>query len=122
MPTHPLTAPAPWYWSDKYRTLDNRPTWTLLHSGSTKQFGNVFGILSCDGEQNSPDAGHRVLIASAPTLATDNARLTEQNAALVTALEHIENSIDAHDGISMPKWVGGLRTQARTALAQARTP
>ena len=36
-----------WYWSDVYPTQDGRKTWSLLGDGG-------FGILSCDGEENSP--------------------------------------------------------------------
>src|SRR5690554_5477349 len=39
--------PGEWYWSDAYPTQDGRKTWSLIGDGG-------FGILSCDGEENSP--------------------------------------------------------------------
>jgi len=41
--------PGEWYWSDAYRTPDGRKTWSLIGDGG-------FGILSCDGEENSPQS------------------------------------------------------------------
>jgi hypothetical protein len=41
--------PGEWYWSDEYFTPDGRKTWSLLGDGG-------FGILSCDGEENSPQS------------------------------------------------------------------
>ncbi len=41
--------PGEWYWTDAYRTPDGRKTWSLIGDGG-------FGILSCDGEENSPQA------------------------------------------------------------------
>lgn len=58
--------PGPWHWSDGYQTLDGRPSWTLL---SEK---DGYGILCCDGEENSPqglnDEANARLIAAAPEL------------------------------------------------------
>jgi len=60
--------PGPWEWSDKYRTADSeRNTWSLLGDGG-------YGILSCDGDENSPQslgksgAANARLIAAAPEL------------------------------------------------------
>lgn len=41
--------PGEWYWSDAYPTQDGRKTWSLIGDGG-------FGILSCDGEENSPQS------------------------------------------------------------------
>jgi len=41
--------PGEWYWSDAYPTQDGRETWSLIGDGG-------FGILSCDGEENSPQS------------------------------------------------------------------
>ena len=60
--------PGPWEWSDKYRTADSeRNTWSLLGDGG-------YGILSCDGDENSPQSlgksgeANARLIAAAPDL------------------------------------------------------
>ena len=41
--------PGEWYWTDAYPTQDGRKTWSLIGDGG-------FGILSCDGEENSPQS------------------------------------------------------------------
>lgn len=41
--------PGEWYWSDAYLTQDGRKTWSLIGDGG-------FGILSCDGDENSPQS------------------------------------------------------------------
>ncbi len=54
----------PWRWSDRFQTSDGRPTFSLLGADG-------FGILSCDGEANSPQNVNSVdahLIAAAPEL------------------------------------------------------
>lgn len=51
--------PGEWYWSDAYPTQDGRKTWSLIGDGG-------FGILSCDGEENSP---HSVNVAAAELIA-----------------------------------------------------
>lgn len=55
----------PWKWSRQYQTYDGRSTYSLLGA-------NGYGILSCDGEGNSPhglgDHGNANLIAAAPAL------------------------------------------------------
>jgi hypothetical protein len=59
--------PGPWYWSNSYKTRDERLTWSLIGA-------NGYGILSCDGEANSPQglgdtgATNARLIAAAPEL------------------------------------------------------
>ena len=58
--------PGPWRWSNNFQTEDGRYTWTLLGGESG------YGILSCDGEGNSPhginDEANARLIAVAPDL------------------------------------------------------
>ncbi len=41
--------PGEWYWSDAYPTQDGRETWSLIGDDG-------FGILSCDGDENSPQS------------------------------------------------------------------
>jgi hypothetical protein len=56
--------PKPWYWSDAYQTRDLSATWSLIGKGG-------FGILSCDGNGNSPPELNKYdgyLIAEAPEL------------------------------------------------------
>lgn len=43
-----------WEWSDEYETMDDQPTMSLVRSG--------FGILSCDGMENSPTKADANLI------------------------------------------------------------
>ena len=54
---------APWYWTKKYPTIDGRETWTLVSDAPGKH-----GILSCDGQHNSPEPADRNLIEAAPDL------------------------------------------------------
>jgi len=70
--------PGPWYWSNEYLTSDNeRNTWTLLGFGG-------YGILSCDGDANSPHSlgasgeANASLIAAAPELLEALERLSAQ--------------------------------------------
>jgi len=51
--------PGEWYWSDAYPTQDGRKTWSLIGDGG-------FGILSCDGDENSPQS---VNVAAAELIA-----------------------------------------------------
>lgn len=57
--------PGPWKWSDAHSATDERYTWSLLGASG-------YGILSCDGEGNSPqglgDFANARLIAAAPEL------------------------------------------------------
>lgn len=59
--------PGPWYWSPDYKTGDGRATWSLIGSDG-------YGILSCDGEENSPQGlglsggANARLIAAAPEM------------------------------------------------------
>src|SRR5690606_17958848 len=82
--------PGEWYWTDAYRTPDGRKTWSLIGDGG-------FGILSCDGEENSPQsvnaAAAELIAACDPDtvralLAERDALLTE-NALRGEALETI---------------------------------
>ena len=74
-----------WYWSDVYPTQDGRKTWSLLGDGG-------FGILSCDGEENSPQ---NVIPAAAELIAAcdpDTIRaLLEERDALREALKVLVN-------------------------------
>lgn len=51
-----------WSWTSEYKTKHGEPTWSLIKG----PYG--FGILSCDGLDNSPSAIDRDLIQSAPEL------------------------------------------------------
>ena len=66
--------PGPWRWSPHYKTMDGRATWTLLG-------GDGYGILSCDGEENSPQGLNDVLnadlIAAAPDSHEANVKTVE---------------------------------------------
>lgn len=88
--------PGEWYWSDAYRTPDGRKTWSLIGDRG-------FGILSCDGEENSPQSVNaaaaeliaacdpdtiRALLGERDALAAENARLRE---ALREARDAIED-------------------------------
>jgi hypothetical protein len=57
--------PGPWYWSDNYPTLDGRSNWSLIGADG-------YGVLCCDGVENSPqglnDNKNADLIAAAPEL------------------------------------------------------
>lgn len=73
--------PGEWYWSDAYHTQDGRKTWSLIGDGG-------FGILSCDGEENSPQsvnaAAAELIAACDPD--TSRALLAERD-QLAAALE-----------------------------------
>ena len=73
--------PGEWYWSDAYPTQDGRKTWSLIGDGG-------FGILSCDGDENSPQS---VNLADAELIAAcdpDTIRaLLEERDALREALK-----------------------------------
>lgn len=56
--------PGPWEWSNQYKSSDNSDTWSLIGADG-------YGILSCDGEANSPQSCNKAdaqLIAAAPEL------------------------------------------------------
>lgn len=72
----------PWVWSDKFKTFDNeRNTWSLLGEGG-------YGILSCDGDANSPQClgasgeANARLIAAAPELLEALKLVTDVYAAM----------------------------------------
>ena len=77
--------PGEWYWSDAYPTQDGRKTWSLIGDGG-------FGILSCDGDENSPQS---VNVADAELIAAcdpDTIRaLLEERDALREALKVLVN-------------------------------
>ncbi|PJO71243.1 hypothetical protein CWD92_16290 [Burkholderia thailandensis] len=59
--------PGPWYWDDRYPTSSTgEKTWSLIGADG-------YGILSCDGIENSPqglnDFGNAMQIAAAPDMA-----------------------------------------------------
>ena len=58
--------PGPWFWSPRYKTMDGRGTWSLISSV------DGYGILSCDGDENSPqemnDIENAMLIAASPDM------------------------------------------------------
>jgi hypothetical protein len=90
--------PGPWHWSNRYKTSDNeRFTWSLIGA-------NGYGILSCDGEENSPQG----LGESGAT----NARLIAAAPELLDALLRVLRDV-ASDGRD------GWEDQARAAVAKA---
>jgi hypothetical protein len=108
--------PGPWAWSPHYKTGDGRATWSLIGS----QDG--YGILSCDGDENSPqglnDEANARLIAAAPELLE----------ALIALLPHVEhhdicgdhdayNHADVHTCGCGPE---AAVEHARAAIAKAR--
>jgi hypothetical protein len=62
-------APGPWRWTSKYETSDGRFTWTLVDSKTG------YGIISCDGEGNSPQGINENDIAEAISLLPDFVQL-----------------------------------------------
>ena len=58
--------PGPWVWSNVYKTGEENPTWALVSTTDN------YGILACDGIENSPqgliDFENAQLIASSPDL------------------------------------------------------
>ena len=78
-------APSPWAWSDEYRTIDGRATWSLVAADG-------YGILSCDGEENSPPGLNEPrlarLIAAAPILLS----IAERWAALDGGSWHVQRN------------------------------
>jgi len=57
--------PGPWEWTPDFETVDGRETWSLVNADG-------WGILSCDGVENSPQVATSIhdarLIAAAPDL------------------------------------------------------
>jgi len=102
--------PGPWDWSPHYKTGDGRATWSLIGS----QDG--YGILSCDGDENSPqglnDEANARLIAAAPELLEALTQIHDVYAAMRQRL-----SVDyANDG-----WSAETITldKAKAAIAKA---
>ena len=89
--------PGPWRWSDVHRASDGGYTWSLIGQGG-------YGILSCDGEGNSPqgigDYDNARLIAAAPDL-----------------LEALQNLLAVHEGEGGTRYHAG--DIARAAIAKA---
>lgn len=94
--------PGPWYWDDRYPASEGRKTWSLIGA-------NGYGILSCDGEENSPqglnDHVNACLIAAAPEL-----------------LEAAEAALKALEAIADEMTVGDRYTNAGQHLLDALTP
>ena len=73
--------PGEWYWSDAYHTQDGRKTWSLIGDGG-------FGILSCDGEENSPQSVNTAAAELIAACDPDTIReLLAERDALAAALE-----------------------------------
>lgn len=72
----------PWRWDDSYSTIDGRNTWSLVTADG-------FGILSCDGNANSPqETGFERearLISAAPELLSS----LEFAVKLLSGLPHV---------------------------------
>lgn len=86
---------------------------------------NVFNVSDSEQQRrvSAMKARHdevKRLKASHDALVADLADEKKVNAGLVAALELVALTIDAHDGESCPKWILGMRAQARAALAEAK--
>jgi hypothetical protein len=79
--------PGQWYWSDAYPTQDGRKTWSLIGDGGV-------GILSCDGDENSPQS---VNFAAAELIAacdSDTIReLLAERDALAAEVERVRGEL-----------------------------
>lgn len=77
--------PGPWEWTNDIRTGDGRKTWSLIGK-------HGYGVLSCDGEANSPqDLGgdgesNAHLIVAAPDL-------LEASEAVVSILDAVRHTV-----------------------------
>lgn len=77
--------PGEWYWSDAYPTQDGRETWSLIGDGG-------FGILSCDGDENSPQSVNAATAELIAACDPDTIRaLLEERDALREALKVLVN-------------------------------
>ena len=110
--------PGEWYWSDAYPTQDGRKTWSLIGDGG-------FGILSCDGDENSPQS---VNVTDAELIAAcdpDTIRaLLEERDALREALKVLVNwtpSADTYRRLGFdPETPMRAHEAAKAALAYQR--
>lgn len=102
----------PWRWSHQFSTADGSPTWSLLGADN-------YGILSCDGDANSPqglgDVGNACLISASP----DMAEALEPIAAI--DIDHIADLPDDDRVVHLKVGIrlGDIR-RARAALAKAK--
>ena len=83
--------PGEWYWSDAYPTQDGRKTWSLIGDGG-------FGILSCDGDENSPQsvnvADAELIAACDPDTIRELLEERDALAAKVASYERAEREIN----------------------------
>lgn len=127
--------PGEWYWSDAYPAQDGRKTWSLIGDGG-------FGILSCDGEENSPQSVNAAAAELIAACDPDTIQaLIEERDQLAAALEAAredaeryrwlrENCVDWAEDTDEPQLVhrdGGLwrtdwRERLDTAIDRARRP
>ncbi|MBA1366795.1 hypothetical protein [Burkholderia gladioli] len=104
--------PGPWEWDDRYPSSNTgEKTWSLIGA-------NGYGILSCDGEENSPqglnDDANAKLIAAAPELVE----------ALQAIAQYGSDTLSGRiDGPDDREWqreaVLEMTRRARAALAKA---
>ena len=81
--------PGEWYWTDAYPTQDGRKTWSLIGDGG-------FGILSCDGEENSPQSVNAAAAELIAACDPDTIRaLLEERDTLLDALSEAQMHIAA---------------------------
>lgn len=105
--------PNEWYWTDEYAARDGSKTWSLIGDRGV-------GILSCDGEENSPKAADATYIAACDP-DTIRALLAERDALREALGRILENEAPSQ---SVAAEYGGyvldndLRKEARAALAQ----
>lgn len=100
--------PGPWEWSDKYRTADSeRNTWSLLGDGG-------YGILSCDGDENSPqslgksgEANARLIAAAPELLDALRSMLVQFNFNTITGIVHDESAVIVKAREAIAKATGG---------------